>query len=228
MLVRKISSSVFSIPGLIVAGLLSGCIITSGSTGSGSGSGSGSGDGGGFGSGGDTTTASSSQASSGAGGGELCVSSMGEGSAADCELLNIAPSQGAPEACFLDKLPPYGYEICVHAYDVYTTGAADDLQLCLAEIGVEDACTDPPVAVNDCVAAMYQHACDDPAIADNCESLAGTCATNETFDSIKCNEELRPLNNSALQQLLNCFDAASQVACQKAYDDCYDQLVQVQ
>jgi hypothetical protein len=214
---------VFSVPGLIAAGLLSGCIITAGSGGSGSHSTTGSdGDGGYGGYGGEADTTSGG--SGGSGGGESCVGSEGKGFAADCDDLNIAPNRGAPKVCPPpENLTPLGYGACVHAYAIYTNGSADEFRECLATIGVEDTCTDS--LVKDCVDKMYADACEDDTVVDNCNILAAGCTGSEPFDKVRCNEDLRPLNDEGLKQLQECYASNDQVPCQTAYTDCYDKLL---
>lgn len=213
----------FSVPGLIAAGLLSGCIIAAGPGGSGSGSGSHSSDGdGGYGGYGGEADATSSGV--GGGGGESCVGSEGNGIAADCDDLNIAPIQGAPKVCPPpENLAPLGYDTCVHAYSIYTIGSADELRQCLATIGVQDTCTDS--LVKDCVTKMYEDACEDETVVDNCNILDAGCTGDEPFDRVRCNEDLRPLNDEGLKRLQDCYAANNQVPCQTAYTDCYNKLL---
>lgn len=221
---------VFVGPAIFSAVVLSGCVIvagpgsgsnSSGSNGSGS-DGVGSSGGGGFGGeDGSTTTVASS--SSGTGG--VCVGSDGVGVVDDCEDLNIAPAQGATTQCGPDKneLPP-GYNLCVRGYTLFTRGTADDLQECLAQIGVQNECDIEPVRT--CVDQIFADACDTPEIADNCNGIADQCAPGEAFNVAGCTDQLRPFSNDGLKEIINCFNSTdpNQVTCQQAYDGCYDQV----
>lgn len=217
---------VFVGPAVVSAVLLSGCVIVSGSGSSGTGT-SGTSGGGGF--GGDdsqaavTTVTTGGQVSSAASGAGACVGSDGVGTVDSCEELNIAPSQGATTQCGPNKneLPP-GYNLCLRAYTLFTNGSADELQSCLALIGVEDECNDVPV--RDCVDQMFADACDVPEIADNCKSIADQCP-GEAFDLAQCTDDLRPFSNDGLTEILNCFSKSDpNLSCQQAYNDCYDQV----
>lgn len=216
---------VFVGPAVFSAVVLSGCVIVSGpgsSNGSGS-NGSGSSGGGGFGGGDDGATTTVASSSSGTGG--LCVGSDGVGVVADCEDLNIAPAQGATKQCGPDKneLPP-GYNLCVRGYTLFTTGTADELQECLAQVGVQNQCDIEPVTT--CVDQIFADACDTQEIADNCSSIAEQCPVGEAFDVAQCTDQLRPFSNAGLQELINCFNGTdpNKVTCQQAYDGCYDQV----
>jgi hypothetical protein len=216
---------VFIGPAIFSAVVLSGCVIVAGSGGGSNGSDSsgvgGSGGGGFGGEDGAATTVTSS--SSGTGG--ACVGSDGLGVVADCEELNIAPAQGATKQCGpnKDELPP-GYNLCVRGYTLFTTGTADELQECLAQIGVQNECDIEPVTV--CVDQIFADACDTQEIADNCKGIAAQCPAGEAFNVAQCTDQLRPFSNAGLQELINCFNDTdpNQVTCQQAYDGCYDQV----
>jgi hypothetical protein len=227
MLSRRVFP-VFVGPALVSAVLLSGCVIVSGSGSSGAGSSdasgtSGTSGGGGFGGDDGQTTVTTSQTGSTASGTGVCVGSDGVGTVSRCEELNIAPSQGATKQCGVnkDELPP-GYNLCLRGYSLFTNGSADELQSCLALIGVQNECDIPPV--QDCVDQMFADACVAPEVADNCQSIATKCA-GEAFDVTKCADDLRPFSNDGLTEILNCFSVSDpKLTCQQAYDSCYDQV----
>src|SRR4051794_22476450 len=106
---------------LVAAGLLSGCVVTE-TTGSGPTTGGATTGAGGEGGQTTATTATTSSATTAGTGGAACVGETGKAVVADCDALNITPSNhggGAAIDCGdnLDQEPP-GYGFCVHAFDI--------------------------------------------------------------------------------------------------------------
>ena len=160
----------------------------------------------------------------GAGGQSGCVGAAGtlRKTVADCELLNISPSQGASRQCAgQPDQDPYGYRLCKGAFGIFSQGQSEDLIACLEQIGVQDACDFNKA--NDCTNAMYTAACTRPQAANTCAQIAESCAANDPLDIAKCTEDLNPFSNAGDQALVTCLNDASQQTkpCQEAYDYCY-------
>ena len=221
----------FGLGAVFTAGLLGGCIIKTEPTGAGGSS--------------STTSSSSGQGEeptgtggentggtgvggTGAGGGD-CVGVDGPHKVADCDTMNITPvSHGgaASSSCGdnLDQDPP-GYLVCVHAFSIFTSGAASDLQDCLALIGVQDECTDEKWQA--CIDAMYADACPSSEIASACADIANTCGA-DPLDTKQCATDLNPFSNDGLQAFQDCFNAHPNDACQVAYDACITEVLTAQ
>jgi hypothetical protein len=232
MLARKFGVF-FGLVAFTGAAALEACVITEGPTGS-------------TGSGGATSAATTDAATTGTGsttattgvgggtattaattgtgtGGSACIGDMGKGVVGDCDKMNITPSShggGAASICGmnLDEDPP-GYGLCTRGFTIFTTGAATDLQTCLAAIGVQDECKTDPLQV--CVDTMFKDACISADIQTSCDGIKTTCGT-DPFDSAKCAKDMNPFSNAGLMEVETCINMTDpSVACQKAYDDCY-------
>lgn len=218
----------FGLGAVFTASLLGGCIIKTEPTGAG-------------GSGGETsasTTTTTTTTTTGTGGdvtggggtgGGDCVGVDGPHKVADCDTMNITPvSHGgaASSSCgdTLDQDPP-GYLVCVHAFSIFTSGAASDLQDCLALIGVQDECTDEKWQA--CIDAMYADACPSTEIVSACADIANTCGA-DPLDTKQCATDLNPFSNDGLQAFQDCFNAHSNDTCQVAYDACITEVLTAQ
>ncbi|WP_206079513.1 hypothetical protein [Polyangium spumosum] len=173
----------------------------------------------------------------GAGGGGACVGpDDGTVTVAACDAMNITPAPNGPAAQCQGKdengnaftYDPPGYSLCKRGFEIYTDGAADYLQGCLDDIGVEpaNACDDQQVA--DCVGKMYNEACPSADAALACETIAkNLCINGETFESQTCLLQTTPLNNETLQVLADCISESAIVDCNEAYKDCFDNQINV-
>jgi hypothetical protein len=213
----------------IAIGLLSGCVITSTPTGSGGSSGvttgttSGSGDVGGSGGGVGATTAATTGTGTGTGGG-ACIGEKGAAVIADCEKLNIAPASGASSSCGpnLNEAPP-GYGLCKRGFEIFNAGATTTLVDCLATIGVQDECNTPPLQA--CVDKTFADECVVDSIGTACDGIKTTCGA-DPFDAVACAKDLNPFSDMGLTEVETCINMTDPaVACQKAYDDCYTQVL---
>lgn len=101
------------------------------------------------------------------------------------------------------KTPP-GYLVCVHGFSIFTSGAAGDLQDCLALIGVQDQCTDEKWQA--CIDAMYANVCASQDIVNTCADIANACGA-DPLDKAQCADDLNPFSNEGLQQFQDCFNA---------------------
>lgn len=212
----------------VAIGLLAGCVVTTGPTGAG-GSTVNTSD---VTAGGDTTAStvvgvggatSATSGTTGAGGG-ACVGETGTAVIAECDKLNIAPAAGASSSCGpnMDEAPP-GYGLCKRGFDLFNPGATTSLVDCLATIGVQDEChTDPLQA---CVDKMFANECVIASIGTSCDGIKTTCGA-DPFDSAKCATDLNPFSDMGLAELSTCINMTDPaVPCQKAYDDCYTQVL---
>jgi hypothetical protein len=223
----------FGLGSLLTIGMLGGCIITTATGSGGSGGGTSSGQGGeptgtgGENVGGSTTgTGGMGTGGSGGNGGADCVGVEGPHTVVDCDNMNITPKThggGAAVACGdnLDQEPP-GYLVCVHAFTIFTTGAASDLQDCLALIGVEDQCTDSKWQA--CIDAMYADVCASQDIANACADIANACGA-DPFDTTQCANDLNPFSNKGLTLFQDCFNGLPNEPCQSAYDTCVTEVL---
>jgi hypothetical protein len=211
----------------VAIGLLSGCVVTTGSgtggtpaattTAAATTGGGGEGQGGEVGVGGSTTT-------TGAGGAAGCVGETGKAVIADCEKLNIAPAAGASSSCGvkMDEAPP-GYGLCKRGFDLFNPGANANLVACLATIGVQDECKTDPLQT--CVDKMFKDECVIPAIATACDSIKTTCGA-DPFDAATCATDLNPFSDTGLMEMSDCINNADPtLTCQAAYDGCYTQVL---
>lgn len=216
----------------VAIGLLSGCVITTGPTGS-------------TGSGGSetttvasTTTGSATTTTAGAGGstsatttttttgagGAACTGETGSAVIADCEKLNIAPGSGAGSICGpkFDQPAP-GYGLCKSSFDLFNPGAETNLVDCLAKIGVQDACKTEPLQA--CIDSMYAAECVIPSIATSCNEIKTACGA-DPFDAANCALDLNPFSDAGLKALSDCINNADPALnCQQAYDGCYTELL---
>jgi hypothetical protein len=233
MLVRR-HSPIFVIQGLLVVGLLGGCIVEAGSGGHGGvgSAGVGSSGVGGSGVGGEPYTAGVGGDYSGVGGadttstgtgGASCVGESGSGSVLDCDEMNIAPAQGAASICGPSKNePPIGYAVCNRGFTIFTIGAATYLQQCLSLIGVQDECELSPV--QNCIDDTFAVACDDQRIALTCQDISSQCGGG--FDTARCTSDLRAFSDSGLTELESCISVIDPtLTCQQAFDACYEQVL---
>ncbi|MEO7330572.1 MAG: hypothetical protein ABI193_18500 [Minicystis sp.] len=220
----------FGLGAVLAASALGGCIIKTEPTGAGGSSSTASttattatGQGGEpTGTGGTSTVATTG--TGGTAGGD-CVGIEGPHTVADCETMNItpAPNGAASSSCgdTLDQDPP-GYLVCVHAFSIFTSGAASDLQDCLALIGVQDECTDEKWQA--CIDAMYKDACQSQDIVDACAGIANACGA-DPLDTTRCAEDLNPFSNQGLQSFQDCFNGLPNDTCQDAYDACITEVL---
>ena len=211
-------------------GLLAGCVVTTGPTGSGGSAGVTTGSseattgvGGVGGATSATSATSATTATSGTGGG-ACVGESGTAAIAECDKLNIAPASGASSSCGanMNEAPP-GYVLCKRGFDLFNPGATTSLVDCLATIGVQDECKTDPLQA--CVDKMFADECVLASIGTSCDGIKTTCGA-DPFDSAKCATDLNPFSDKGLAELSACINMmAPAVACQKAYDDCYTQVL---
>lgn len=211
----------------VAIGLLSGCIISETTTGSANTGGSattvtvgagGETGQGGAGVGGGTTGTTGA-------GGTACVGETGAGVVADCDKLNITPPShgGASKLCgdAFDQDPP-GYGLCTRGFEIFTAGASTVLVKCLATIGVQDACKEPPL--DTCIDTMYDALCESADIKAACGDIKTSCAA-DAFDDVQCAKDLNPLSETGVMQFGKCMnDADPALNCQGAYDSCYGQV----
>jgi hypothetical protein len=227
MLARK-NYIFLGIQAFATIGLLSGCIITESPTGT-------------TGAGGSpvTTTATTGEGGAGVGGGTtgttgtggtggaMCVGETGNGQVADCDNLNITPANqggGASSSCGpnLNEDPP-GYGLCTRGFTLFNPGAATTLVKCLATIGVQDGCKLPPLQV--CVDKMFNEQCEIASIKESCQGIKTVCGA-DPFDAMQCAKDLNPFSDAGTKELADCINKADPaLTCQKAYDDCYTQVL---
>lgn len=237
----------FALLGICTAALLGGCKIKSVDTSTDPETTYDVGTGGSGGAGGGTTTTTatgtggSSTTTTGTGGASTSTTTTGTGGQtgclgagdpngnkkATCDGSHV-PIEAASDACGanVDEAPP-GKGVCALGYDIYTLGAAQALQDCLATIGVEpvNACDESKVVA--CTTAMYDGACDNAISDGTCDDMKAACDT-DPFSSVGCKEDLRPLNAGALEGFIDCFNSLPNDPCQTAYDLCMDDLLTVQ
>jgi hypothetical protein len=213
----------------IAIGLLSGCVITSSPTGSGGSSGETTGttatSGGLGGSGGaSATTATTGTTTTSGTGGTGCVGESGSAVIADCEKLNIAPASGASSSCGPNlNEPPPGYGLCKRGFEIFNAGATTSLVACLATIGVQDECKTDPLQT--CVDKTYADECVIASIGTTCDGIKTACGA-DPFNSDICAKDLNPFSDAGLTEIETCFNGTDPaVPCQKAYDDCYTQVL---
>jgi hypothetical protein len=240
MLTHKMN---FVLLGICGAALLGGCKIKSVDSGPDPETQYQEGEVGGGGTGGTATTTSNG----GAGGASTTASSTGTGGTtttttgpsclgagdpngntkATCDGSHV-PIEAASDSCGpnVDEVAP-GKGICALGYDIYTLGAAQALEDCLATIGVEpvNACDESKVAA--CTTAIYEDACDNAVASDTCDNIKTTCDV-DPFSSENCKVDLRPLSTAGLESFIDCFNALPNDPCQSAYDSCMDELLTVQ
>ena len=161
------------------------------------------------------------------GGGGSCVGVDGTGVAVTaCDMMNISPqSVGGPASSICganQNEDPPGYDYCLAGFDVYTSGSFENFQACLANIGVEPANACDQQLVFDCVAKVYNEACQRAEIDELCEGFETDCANiGQTFDIVKCSIDLAPLSNVGVQEYGDCVnDAPPEETCQQAHDLC--------
>jgi hypothetical protein len=162
------------------------------------------------------------QISTGGSGGVSCVDATGSGvTAAACDEMNITPVAHGGQA--MGCGPNYdedgpGYVVCVRGFEIYTAGQAEDLQACLALIGVEDTC-DEAVATA-CVEQMYNDACPRQDIVDACAGIQTQCGA-DPFDAEQCAADLNPFSDAGLDEMTACINSQPvEMSCQDAYDAC--------
>jgi len=162
--------------------------------------------------------------STGGSGGASCVDATGSGmTVAACDQMNITPEThgGAATGCVApnyDQDPP-GYLVCVRGFEIYNDGQVEDLQACLASIGVQDAC-DEALATG-CVDQMYNDACPRQEIVDACNTMQAQCDP-DPFDAAQCAGDLNPFSDAGLTELTDCINNADPgLTCQEAYDLCF-------
>ena len=205
-------------------GLLSGCIITTETTGTTGAGGSSS-----------VTTAAATTGTEGVGvgggttgtGGAACVGKTGDGLLIDCDDLNITPvSHGGAAASKcgpnVNEEPP-GYGLCTRGFTIFNQGAATTLVKCLATIGVQDECKTDPLQV--CVDQVYADQCEVVSIKESCEGFKTACGT-DPFDAAQCAKDLNPFSDAGTKEIADCMNtAAPALTCQQAYDGCYTSVL---
>jgi hypothetical protein len=154
------------------------------------------------------------------------VPEAGSGMTVDaCDDMYITPPpEGAAMLCGVEfDQPPPGYLVCQRGFEIYTAGQSEDLQLCLADIGVAEACEEEPVLL--CIEGMYLAACERPSIIDLCDGFATDCDP-DPFDAAQCKVDLNPFGDDGLIELTDCINAAApELSCQDAYDQCFYDVV---
>lgn len=204
-------------------------VTTGGTGGDGQGTGGASATTGTGGQGGGTTTATT-----GAGGGSGCVGPTGAGTPtkADCSNLGL---ELFPSTCGdTSDQPPPGKGVCATGFDIYTQGAAEDLETCLGGIAANqpDVCDVNKVA--DCVTKMYDDACANAQADAYCDALKANCdaaSPPSAFDVAQCKSDLKPFNDSVLGEngsFAACWNQHLNDACQDAYDACFAEATTIQ
>jgi len=180
------------------------------------------------GTGGQSTGGGGTGGSGGAGGGTSCVGpDEGGATVASCDAMNITPAtQGGSASQCTDMgatFNPPGYDLCKHIFDIYTKGAASYVQSCLSKIGVEPANACDQAQVDACATSVYAAVCPNATAASTCQTIGSSCSTaGQAFDTQLCQTSLNPFNDTAITDLVGCFNTADPtLTCQAAFDDCY-------
>lgn len=183
------------------------------------------------GAGGDTTTTSTTTTATTGAGGASCVAPEGTGAPTkdDCATVGL---ELFPSTCGdSGDQPPPGKGVCGRGFEIYTTGAAEDLETCLDTIAANqpDVCDIDKVAA--CVTEMYDDACANDQADAACDGIQDTCAqVQDSIDVAACKGDLVPFGDAGLQQLADCFNSPdhSSQPCQQAYDECFDVVTSIQ
>ncbi len=197
----------------VAIGLLSGCIVTE--TTSGSANTGGSATTVTVGAGGESGEGGAGVGGSGGTGGAACVREAGEGVVADCDKLNITPPShgGASKLCgdAFDQ-DPRATGSARAASSSSPTARRARLVKCLATIGVQDACNQPPLDA--CIDKMYDALCASAAIKAACADIKTSCGA-DAFDDVQCAKDLNPLSDAGVMQFGKCMnDADPTLNCQ--------------
>jgi hypothetical protein len=206
----------------VAIGLLSGCIVTETTSGSANTGGRATVT---VGVGGESGEGGAGVGGSGGFGGGGCVGETGDSVVADCDKLNITPPShgGGSKLCgdAFDQEPP-GYGLCTLGFQIFTAGASSVLVPCLATIGVQDACNQPPLDA--CIDEMYNALCASEAIATACGDIKTSCGA-DPLDAVQCAKDLNPLSETGVMVFGKCMnDADPNLNCQEAYNACYAQV----
>jgi len=189
---------------------------------------------GGSGTGGDGTGGSTSNAGgggSGTGGGiEECVGAAGTGLSVDeCGQINASAFTTCPST----GGPPPATGTCVRGNELFAAGPWEDLLSCLGEIPAtqQQACDEPNASdiVTACVSKMYNDACVQPVVQDECDNIKAQCdgANQPGFAVDDCKADLNPFSASGLAEYEDCFDnAPGDITCADIHDYCINLLFQ--
>jgi hypothetical protein len=225
------ASLTIAIPAFLI--LFGGCIIPLNIPGADGGAGGAGGDGA------SKASSSSSSSSSGQGGaggqagaggggsGGGCVSNGGTHIVDDCKLLalNDVGNKCGP----MGTDPPLGFGTCQVGASIFQSGSFDVLYNCLDGIKADavNACDD--AQVSKCVGVMYKSTCASQDSATTCELIATKlCNMGEVFDTQGCLLDTNPLNQTALQTLVNCItDTMPPTTCQADYDACFGKTISI-
>lgn len=152
------------------------------------------------------------------GGDDFCVDETGTGETPDvCEDL-------AALSC--DGQPSLAYASCLHGFEIYNPGPAEDFAACLQTIDAADACAVDPVA--DCVASTYDNACVSSFNADACAEWTDDCALHgEELDYGRCAFEMNLLRFETMVDMVECMNATDGL-CQDRYDACFDAILTIE
>jgi len=143
--------------------------------------------------------------------------------------MDITPdTHGGPAASNCDPNggtggtdPPPGYSVCIHGFDIFTAGSAENLRGCLGQINGAPATACDFAPVTDCITKMYTAACPSQVAADTCQLIhTMLCLTGEAFDEKQCADDMKPFNNTGMQRVADCITMSTEPDCQAAYNAC--------
>lgn len=200
-------------------------------------------------------TSSSSSGAGGAGGASSSVGVGGSGGGASSSV-GVGGSGGGAPSCYSDTAllnsldassckdtvgielasdncgPGYneivpGKDVCAMGFEVFTKGAAQVLEACLAEIPAQKPESCDQALVDACVGEMTESACANSGADTLCDSLNTGCGSEGTFDAdlyAACKVQLKPFNQGSLDEFLTCFNSDEQTlnTCADAYYNCLD------
>lgn len=245
----RVNFAVFISSFVAVAALTSGCVIVGGTNNNNSGGSGGQGGAGVGGSGSSSSAGTGGQGQGGQGGGGGgagvggaggsgggCVKPEdGSSDALACDAMNITPtSAGGTAKSVCDDMggtngafDPPGYGGCKHGFTVFTHGAANTLQDCLATIAGDPATACALKPVSDCFFEASIKACPSQISADTCDKIGTACSgAGQAFDPAACLIQLNPMLDAAIATLVDQFNNADpSLSCQDAFDQAYSNVV---
>jgi hypothetical protein len=185
---------------------------------------------GGSGTGGSGNTSTASTGGGGTGGGTTCVGPDGTGTTVDAcadmeaSQFSTCPSTGAP---------PPATGACVRGNELFSAGTWEDLLACLSQIPAtqQEACDEPKAGdlVSACLADMYNDACVQQPIVDECDSIKAQCdgAGQPGYDVDGCKADLNPFSAAGVAEYEDCFaNAPAEITCAEIHGYCIDALFQ--
>lgn len=118
---------------------------------------------------------------------------------------------------------PATYLFCSVANDVLRTNVWAHIVDCLRDAGLEAQCDDAQGAIDACMAEAFDNACHTDDSDALCANFTSSCeGQKETFPTAECESEVTVLNDTAVDDYVQCFVDRGDTPCEDIHAICMD------